>query len=194
MNRQAFSSNLKRWIAKRAKRIGRFVEYWSSEADFDMDVQVAQVRKLGVKIGHDAALWNVSFDPIYPELITIGNRVTITNAMILTHDDSAVICLGQRRAAPVNIGDDVFIGWNSLLLPGVCVGSNCNIGAGSVVTHDIPSNIIAAGVPARVIGTMPEHSERLKADPSLLGIPLSSNRISNSEHICMKRIVLEKYF
>ena len=57
----------------------------------------------------------------------------------------------QQWAQPVQIGNNVWIGGNVTILPGVTIGDNCTIGAGSVVTHDIPANTIAAGNPARVI-------------------------------------------
>lgn len=53
--------------------------------------------------------------------------------------------------APVTIGDDVWIGTGSIILPGVTIGSGTTIGAGSVVTHDIPPNVLAVGVPCRVV-------------------------------------------
>ncbi len=52
---------------------------------------------------------------------------------------------------PVKIGDDVWVGGNSVILPGVTIGSGTVIGAGSVVTKDIPSGVVAAGNPCRVI-------------------------------------------
>ena len=57
----------------------------------------------------------------------------------------------REWAEPVTIGDNVWIGGNVTILPGVTIGDNCTIGAGSVVTHDIPANSIAAGNPARII-------------------------------------------
>ena len=53
--------------------------------------------------------------------------------------------------APVTIGDNVWIGGSVTILPGVTIGSNTTIGAGSVVTKDIPDNVVAAGNPCRVI-------------------------------------------
>ena len=53
--------------------------------------------------------------------------------------------------APVTIGDDVWIGAGSIILPGVTIGSGSTIGAGSVVTHDIPPNVLAYGVPCKIV-------------------------------------------
>ena len=60
----------------------------------------------------------------------------------------------QEWAKPVTIGNDVWIGGNVTILPGVTIGDNCTIGAGSVVTRDIPANSIAAGNPAKIIRTI----------------------------------------
>lgn len=61
----------------------------------------------------------------------------------------------QQWAEAVNIGSNVWIGGMVTILPGVTIGDNVTIGAGSVVTRDIPSNCIAAGNPARVIRQLP---------------------------------------
>lgn len=64
-------------------------------------------------------------------------------------DGSFAFC--KTQTAPVIIGDNVWIGGGAILLPGVTIGSNTVIGAGSVVTKDIPSNVVALGNPCRVI-------------------------------------------
>lgn len=58
---------------------------------------------------------------------------------------------GLEYARPIKIGNNVWIGGNVTVLPGVTVGDNTTIGAGSVVTKDIPSNVLAVGNPCRVI-------------------------------------------
>jgi maltose O-acetyltransferase len=58
---------------------------------------------------------------------------------------------GLEMAAPVTIGDDVWIGGGAIICPGVTIGNNTTIGAGSVITKDIPANVVAAGNPCRVI-------------------------------------------
>ncbi|HSN47195.1 MAG TPA: sugar O-acetyltransferase [Flavobacterium sp.] len=56
-----------------------------------------------------------------------------------------------ENALPISIGDDCWIGGNSVILPGITIGNGCVIGAGSVVTKDIPDNSLAVGNPAKVI-------------------------------------------
>lgn len=58
---------------------------------------------------------------------------------------------GIERAKPIVLGDNVWLGGNVIILPGVTIGSNTVIGAGSVVTKDIPSGVVAAGNPCRVM-------------------------------------------
>ena len=57
----------------------------------------------------------------------------------------------KEWAKPVTIGNNVWIGGSVTILAGVTIGDNCTIGAGSVLTHDIPANSVAAGVPCKVI-------------------------------------------
>jgi maltose O-acetyltransferase len=61
---------------------------------------------------------------------------------------------GLEMAAPVTIGDDVWIGGGAIICPGVTIGNNTAIGAGSVVAKDIPANVVAAGNPCRVMRSL----------------------------------------
>lgn len=185
-----FLDNIKRSVARRA---ARFIQYWGEDVDLTMDKRIAKYRSLGVKIGTNTALWNVSVDPIYPELITIGNNVTITHSVILTHDDSTILHTYRRKVAPTTIKDNVFIGWNSIILPGVTIGRNCIIGAGSIVSKDIPENCVAAGIPAKVIKSIPEFIAGLKSEDVLLRYEVQSNIVMDDEHNAMKKEVLQKY-
>ena len=86
--------------------------------------------------------------------VTIGNNVFIApDVQIYTAQhpldpDTRNQHIGSAR--PINIGDDVWIGGGSIILPGVTIGKGSTIGAGSVVKHDIPSGVIAAGNPCQV--------------------------------------------
>ena len=70
---------------------------------------------------------------------------------IIAHDASAKRHLGYTRIAKIVIEKRVFVGACSIILPGVTIGENSIIGAGSVVTGSIPANVVAAGNPAKVI-------------------------------------------
>ena len=65
--------------------------------------------------------------------------------------DPEVRLTGRKLAAPVAIGDNVWLGGGAIVCPGVTIGSNVTIGAGSVVTKDISDNVVAVGNPCRVI-------------------------------------------
>lgn len=92
--------------------------------------------------------------------VTIGKNVMFApNVSIYTaghpvHPDSRNS--GYEYGIPITIGDNVWMGGNSVVLPGVHIGNNVVIGAGSVVTKDIPDNVIAAGNPCRVIRAITE--------------------------------------
>ena len=62
---------------------------------------------------------------------------------------------GKEYGKPVEIGSDVWVGGGALILPGVRIGSRCVIGAGSVVTRDVPDDVFAAGNPCRVVRAIP---------------------------------------
>lgn len=109
---------------------------------------------MGMVVGTNFKRLNsVILDPSHCWLIEIGNNVTLAPRVhILCHDASTKTWLNYTRIGRVEIGDNVFVGAESVILPGVKIGSNVVIGANSTVTHDIPSDSIAVGSPARVIG------------------------------------------
>lgn len=92
--------------------------------------------------------------------VTIGDNVQCApNVSIYTaghplHPDSRNS--GYEYGIPITIGNNVWLGGNVILLPGVTIGDNCVIGAGSVVTRDIPANSLAAGNPCRVLREITE--------------------------------------
>ena len=107
------------------------------------------------------ANYNVTILDIAP--VTIGDGcmfgpgVTIS---AVTHPVNAIRRRGRiAQAKPVTIGNDVWLGANVLVMPGVTIGDNVVVGAGAVVTHDIPSNSLAMGVPARVARRL-DHRKR----------------------------------
>lgn len=86
--------------------------------------------------------------------ITVCDGATIVDgARILCHDASSYARIGATWVAPVRVGKRAFIGADSLILPGVTVGDDAIVAAGSVVTKDVPDGVVVAGSPAREIGT-----------------------------------------
>ena len=84
----------------------------------------------------------------------IAPNVSIYTAGHPVHPDSRNS--GYEYGIGITIGDNVWIGGNACIMPGVTIGDNVVIGAGSVVTKDIPDNVIAAGNPCRIIRTITE--------------------------------------
>lgn len=105
----------------------------------------------------------ITIDETRPYLIKIGDYVTITEGCILlTHGfDWSVLKVKYGEvigsAGKITIGNNVFLGVNSIVLKGVTIGENSIIGAGSVVTKDIPPNVVAAGNPCRVISSLDDY-------------------------------------
>ena len=107
-------------------------------------------------------------------MITLGNNVHITDGVkFITHDGGTLIYRQYvpdlEITKPIKIGDNVYIGNNMIILPGVTIGNNVVIGAGAVVSKSIPDNSVAVGVPARVIKTADEYFEKLQRESLHLG-------------------------
>lgn len=123
---------------------------------------LARLQRRGLTVGRDVSIEDgCIIDPDHCWHITIGDEVTLApNVHILAHDASTKRHLGYTRIAKVRIGNRVFIGAGSIIMPGVTIGDDVIIGAGSVVTRDIPSRVVAVGVPARVIDVLDAYLER----------------------------------
>lgn len=83
--------------------------------------------------------------------VVIGNNVRCGANVVITDSDAHTDDPRAGKEAPVVIEDNVWLGMNVIVLKGVRIGRNALIGAGSVVTSDIPENVMAAGVPCRII-------------------------------------------
>ena len=121
-------------------------------------------RHIGVLIGKNCSIASRYFGT-EPYLIEIGNHVQITtDVKFLTHGGGWIF----RKKYPafdtfgkIKVGNNVYIGNRTLIMPGVIIGDNVVIGAGSVVTKSIPNNAIVAGNPARIIGNAYELEKKM---------------------------------
>ncbi len=95
------------------------------------------------------------------DLVEIGEGfISAPGSIILAHDASTIIHCGKSRVEKTIIGKKVFLGANAVVLPGVKVGDGCIIGAGAVVTKDIPPYSVVGGNPARIITTVENYIKK----------------------------------
>ena len=137
---------------------------------------IGYATHLGVKIGNNVRFYGMKpgMFSTEPWLITIGNDCYITaNCTFITHDGGTLILRKEvpdlELTAPIEIGDDVYIGINTTILPGTKVGNRCIIGACSVLKGNYPDNSVIAGVPAKVIKTVDEYLDQAKEKSLHLG-------------------------
>jgi maltose O-acetyltransferase len=143
---------------------------------FNQDLYMEIYRRVLIRNGvivHGKPLWispQVYFDATWPGAITIGDRCGISGQVkLLTHDFSMDRIAEMKHGrsdkeivhrAPITIGDYAVVGLCSIVLPGVTIGRGAIVGAGSVVTKDIPDEVVAGGNPAKVICTTDEWWEK----------------------------------
>ena len=103
-----------------------------------------------------------------PYLITVGENCWFGGgAHLLTHDGGVLVLnnlkkweKGMDKMGPIKIGNNVYTGVNVLIMPGVTIGDNVVIGAGSIVTHDVPSNCVVLGIPGKVVCSLDDYYKR----------------------------------
>lgn len=125
---------------------------------------VAYARSIGVTVGERCRFLGLRPGTFgsEPYLVHIGNHVTITGGVqFITHDGGVWIFRDEHPAldviAPITVEDNVFIGIRAVIMPGVRIGRDSVVGAGAVVTRDVPPGSVVAGVPARVIRTVDQY-------------------------------------
>ncbi|MEO7775002.1 MAG: DapH/DapD/GlmU-related protein [Steroidobacteraceae bacterium] len=138
----------------------------------------ADAIRIGARFGISSGCRLICQDPDKGSRLTIGDDVLLNTGVLINADCGGRISIGNKvllgpnvviraaghrfddkqqpiltqghEAGSIDIGDDVWIGANAVILPNVRIGSGCVVGAGSVVTRDLPDHAVAMGVPARV--------------------------------------------
>lgn len=126
-------------------------------------------RLSGVKFGDNCKFLTNKFGS-EPQLITIGNDFySSSNVQFLTHDGSVNVIRNKYKEfenidilLPIKIGNNVFLGFGVILLPGATIGDNVIVGAGTIVRGQLKSNSVYAGVPARYICSLENYLDKHK--------------------------------
>lgn len=126
--------------------------------------KVGYVSWIGVNFGEGLHIYGspVNMFGTEPWCVTLGKNVHITKEVLfITHDGGTLL---YRHLIPdleitarISVGDNVYIGVRSIIMPGVKIGNNCIIAAGAVVTKDVPDNSVVGGIPAKFIKTSDEY-------------------------------------
>jgi acetyltransferase-like isoleucine patch superfamily enzyme len=141
--------------------IRSFIHYIGNILRF---VRINSLRAAGIRIGNNCMIsLRAKFDVRRGKII-VGNNCTITyGCIILSHDRSKMhIDPLSNGEFTTRIGNNVYVGVRSIILPGVNIGGNSVIGAGSVVAKNVPAGVVAVGNPAKVIKVIPKLQ---KAEP-----------------------------
>lgn len=126
------------------------------------EVSTESLVKRGLEVGENfQRQGGVIIDPPHCWLIKIGDNVTLASRVyILAHDASTKMHLGYSKIGKVTIGNNVFVGANSVILPNVSIGNNVIIGSGSIVTKNIPDDCVVVGNPARIVNETSKYIEK----------------------------------
>ncbi|WP_414045614.1 acyltransferase [Macrococcus equi] len=147
-------------------------------------ISIAQARQLGVEIGRNSRFLNVNKSTFgsEPFLVKLGDHVTITNGVKFVTHDGGVWVFREKNPnidifGPIIVGNNVFIGINSILLPNVTIGDNVVIAAGSVVTKSFPDNCVIGGNPATIIKSIDEYESKVMKNAEFVrDYPLEEKR------------------
>ena len=149
----------------------------------NMSKYISYLRTKGVEIGNDCEIHKSANFGSEPYLISLGNHVRINaGVQLITHDGGMWVLrskysgFGDKyknadKFGKIEIGNNVHIGTNATIMPGVTIGENCIIACNAVVTHDVPSGTVVGGVPAKLIETIEEYEKKNK------------EKIVNSKHM-----------
>ena len=104
-----------------------------------------------------------------PSYVRMGNNVRLSGCTLFGHDGSINMInraygLKLDRVGKIELLDNVYIGHQAIVLPGVTIGPNAIVASGAVVSKDVPENVVYGGVPARRICSLDEHVARMKRD------------------------------
>lgn len=158
-------------------QVNALVRARRSLSDWRLRLGIQRARRAGAVIGDGCTFAGLPEFGSEPFLISIGRNVRFaSNVAMITHDGGVAVIqtLNPERYGKVHklgridIRDNCVVGWGAIILPGVTIGPDCVIAAGSVVTRSIPPGVLAAGNPAEPVMTIQQYAEwSLAATPDI---------------------------
>ncbi|MEG4352232.1 acyltransferase [Microcoleus sp. LAD1_D3] len=167
-------STVQKIIRHLAMRYGKFPGLYVQFCNPCSEEYTEFLRRHGnlYAIGENCSIWpNTVFG--YPAYVRIGNNVDFSSCTLLGHDGSIAMLdraynVKLEAVGKIDIRDNVFIGFNAIVLRNVTIGPNAIVAAGAVVTKDVAEGDIVAGVPARPIGRVEDLVKKLQAETQSL--------------------------
>lgn len=167
-----------------------FLKLHSTLQNFYDTAYIEVCKARGLKVGKDVIFIEAPKFGSEPYLIEIGDRTKITaNCTFINHDGAMYVIRSTdkysdaRNFGRIKIGKNCFIGNNCTILPGVEMGDNCILGAGSVLNSSMPSNSVYAGVPAKFICTIEEYGDKALNNNVMYPRELEATRPKLDEYI-----------
>jgi len=127
-----------------------------------------ELQRDGLRLGKNVSIVDdFFFDRAHCYLISIGdNTIIAPSVRLVAHDASTKLYLGYTKFGKIDIRENCFIGHSVTVLSDVTIGPNSIVGAGSIVTKDVPPNSVAVGAPAKVVCSLEEYLSRHHVDAS----------------------------
>ena len=158
--------------------MGRIIRYLASMLPFPMGMRTSLYRLSGMQIGSRVTI-DRNVQVTRPDMVVIGSRVTIANAVSILGEITAVHSgleaeYGITKAARVVIEDDAYIGVKATILPGVRIGRMATVGANTLVMSDVPPYGVVLGVPGRVMMIRPHGQPGNGSETAATPLPAGS--------------------
>jgi acetyltransferase-like isoleucine patch superfamily enzyme len=132
---------------------------------------------------------NSRVDSLIPQFVEIGdNFISGPGSIILAHDASLFVHTGSYRCQRTVIGNNVFLGANAVVLPGVRIGDGAIVGAGAIVSKDVEPYSVVAGNPARMICTVAEYVKKCRDRHCLYEPPSSFQGVWRNQPCSVEEI------